>query len=84
MYTGRLPGLTPDRQQAEIWYEKAGESSPVTTDRGTMADASEAQADARPGSPEWNAACADKYESFEPSTGLYTAHSGTKRPCRLP
>jgi hypothetical protein len=86
----RLPvaGLTPDREQAEIWYRKAGDDSPLTTDRGTLADASTAQADTskaqEPGSAEWNAACARKYESFEPSTGLYTAHSGTKRPCQLP
>jgi hypothetical protein len=36
------------------------------------------------GSPEWIAACARKYRSFEPRTGLYTAHSGYKRRCRLP
>jgi hypothetical protein len=36
------------------------------------------------GSPEWIAACARKYRSFEPRTGLYTAYSGYKRRCRLP
>ncbi|MDH3581871.1 MAG: BA14K family protein [Hyphomicrobiales bacterium] len=36
------------------------------------------------GSAEWIAACARKYRSFEPRTGLYTAHSGNKRRCRLP
>ena len=38
----------------------------------------------RPGSPEWIAACARKYRSFEPYTGLYTTNSGYKRRCRLP
>jgi len=36
------------------------------------------------GSAEWIAACARKYRSFEPRTGLYTARSGYKRRCRLP
>jgi hypothetical protein len=38
----------------------------------------------RSGSPEWIAACARKYRSFEPRTGLYTTYSGYKRRCRLP
>jgi len=38
----------------------------------------------RSGSPEWIAACARKYRSFEPHTGLYTTYSGYKRQCRLP
>ncbi len=36
------------------------------------------------GSPEWIAACARKYRSFEPHTGYYTTHSGYKRQCQLP
>jgi len=36
------------------------------------------------GSPDWIAACARKYRSFEPHTGLYTTFSGVKRRCRLP
>ncbi len=36
------------------------------------------------GSPDWIAACARKYRSFEPYTGLYTTHAGYKRRCRLP
>ena len=36
------------------------------------------------GSAERIAACARKYRSFEPRTGLYTAHGGDKRRCRLP
>jgi len=36
------------------------------------------------GSPDWIAACARKYRSFEPYTGLYTTHAGYKRMCRLP
>ena len=35
-------------------------------------------------SPDWIAACARKYRSFEPRTGLYTTYSGYKRPCQLP
>ena len=35
------------------------------------------------GSPEWIAACARKYRSFEPRTGLYTTYSGYNRQCRL-
>jgi hypothetical protein len=38
----------------------------------------------QPGSPEWIAACARKYRSFEPRTGLYTTYNGYKRRCRLP
>ncbi len=38
----------------------------------------------QPGSAEWIAACARKYRSFDPRTGLYTAYSGVKRRCRLP
>jgi hypothetical protein len=38
----------------------------------------------RPGSPEWIAACARKYRSFEPYSGLYTTYRGYKRRCRLP
>ena len=38
----------------------------------------------QPGSPEWTAACARKYRSFEPYSGLYTTFSGYKRRCRLP
>ena len=36
------------------------------------------------GSPEWIAACARKYRSFEPYSGLYTTYGGVKRRCRLP
>ncbi len=36
------------------------------------------------GSAEWKAACARKYRSFEPRTGLYPTYSGYKRRCRLP
>ncbi|MDH3195864.1 MAG: BA14K family protein, partial [Hyphomicrobiales bacterium] len=79
----RLPvtGLTPDREQAEIWYKKAGDVSLMTIDGNTAAgtpDALEA------GSAQWNAACARKYSSFEPGTGLFTANSGAKRRCKLP
>ncbi|MEE8156794.1 MAG: hypothetical protein V3T51_01465, partial [Gammaproteobacteria bacterium] len=112
----RLPvaGLTPDREQAEIWYKKAGENVTVPTVAGinvkavgsstdpTVARINEKAvgsstvpttarinvADTRKSqerrSPERNAACARKYTSYEPSTGLYTAHSGVKRRCRLP
>jgi len=38
----------------------------------------------RVGSAEWVAACARKYRSFEPYSGLYTTYSGYKRQCRLP
>ena len=36
------------------------------------------------GSSDWIAACAHKYRSFEPHTGLYTTYGGVKRRCRLP
>jgi hypothetical protein len=36
------------------------------------------------GSAEWIAACARKYRSFEPYSGLYTTYAGYKRRCRLP
>jgi hypothetical protein len=79
--------LAPDREQAEIWYQEAqGEldlpDRPyLTTDRSeARAKMPEAQA---PGLEEWNAACARKYRSFEPSTGLFTTQGGVKRRCRL-
>jgi len=34
------------------------------------------------GSPEWNAACAAKYKSFDASTGMYKSFSGLIKPCR--
>lgn len=37
----------------------------------------------KPGSKAWYAACADRYRSFNPDTGLYLANSGNWRPCRL-
>lgn len=33
------------------------------------------------GSPEWNAACAAKYKSFDAATGMYKSFSGQMRPC---
>jgi BA14K-like protein len=33
------------------------------------------------GTPEWNAACASKYKSFDPATGLYKSYSGQMKPC---
>jgi hypothetical protein len=33
------------------------------------------------GSAEWNAACAAKYKSFDPDTGMYKSFSGQMRPC---
>ncbi len=85
----RLPvaGVKPDREKAQFWYERAREAEPqqaspmFQTARSELPDAGGLPV---PGSAEWNAACAGKYRSFEPSTGLYTAHSGVKRPCRLP
>jgi len=35
-----------------------------------------------PGTPEWNAACAAKYRSFNPETGMYKSFSGQMRPCK--
>lgn len=79
----RLPvaGLTPDREMAAIWYRKAGGDTTVTVKPKSAVGA---PVSITPSSPERNAACARKYRSFDPATGLYTAHSGTKRPCRLP
>lgn len=79
----RLPvsGLSPDREQAELWYEKAGEDSTFMTIGQNAAD--------KPVQPvanseERNAACARKYRSFDANTGLYKSYSGVMRPCRLP
>lgn len=82
----RVTGLTPDREQAEFWYRKAGEKPTLDKGRFAIADASRAEQSVAQGagSPEWIAACARKYKSFEPTTGLYTARSGVKRPCLLP
>lgn len=90
-----VAGLTPDREQAESWYRKAGEGPGFTPDLsalgaapGPAAALPEPQGDAsgepEPGSPEWNEACASKYRSFEPETGLYTSYGGAKRACQLP
>lgn len=83
----RLPvmGLTPDLEQAQLWYGKAGGDLSYTIDlpppgMPASTTVSSEEANLR----EWNAACARKYRSFEPSTGLYTANSGTKRRCQLP
>ncbi|HSG96122.1 MAG TPA: BA14K family protein [Afifellaceae bacterium] len=38
----------------------------------------------RSGSVDWIAACARKYRSFNPRTGLYRTYSGHWRRCRLP
>jgi len=38
----------------------------------------------RSGSVDWIAACARKYRSFNPRTGLYKTYSGHWRQCRLP
>lgn len=35
------------------------------------------------GSADWNAQCAAKYTSFDPSTGNYKSYSGKMKPCRL-
>ena len=35
------------------------------------------------GSPEWNARCSAKYNSFDPETGNYTSYSGKTKPCKL-
>jgi Ni/Co efflux regulator RcnB len=35
-----------------------------------------------PWTAEWYAYCADKYRSFDPRSGTYTAYSGAKRFCR--
>lgn len=83
----RLPvmGLTPDPEQAQLWYGKAGGGLSYTIDLtspGTPAPAAGSAEEAK--LREWNAACARKYRSFEPSTGLYTANSGAKRRCQLP
>lgn len=37
----------------------------------------------RANSPNWIAACARKYKTFNPNTGLYKANSGRYRRCRL-
>jgi hypothetical protein len=76
-----VTGLTPDREQAEFWYNKAGEVPSLTIIGKNAADTPNLR-DA--GSPDRNAACARKYKSFDANTGLYTSYSGVKRPCRLP
>lgn len=87
----RLPvtGLTPDKAQAQTWYDKAGDDTAYTIDL-TSDEASTEEASAESVDEEEmalrqrHAACARKYVSYDPDTGLYTAHSGTKRPCQLP
>ncbi len=82
-----VAGLKPDPEQAAFWYEKAGVTTPIEAP-GSFAKPLVAGA-ARPAeepvaSSERNAACARKYNSFDPSTGLYLSFSGVKRPCKLP
>lgn len=76
----RLPvtGLVPDAGLAETWYEKAGDQITYTIDLTRSGTSSESGLDA------WHAACARKYRSYDPSTGLYVGRSGTKRRCQLP
>lgn len=83
----RLPvmGLTPDLEQAQLWYGKAGGDLSYTIDLASPAGpVSAAESTEGAELEQWNAACARKYKSFEPSTGLYTAISGAKRRCQLP
>jgi len=79
----RLPvtGLTPDRAEAEIWYEKAGDQTAYTIDLRLPEAAVDEEALAL---RERHAACARKYVSYDRNTGLYVARSGSKRPCELP
>ena len=81
----RLPvaGLTPDRAQAEFWYKKAGDTASFVLELKTPPAAEPVKPQAQQ-SAAWRAACARKYKSFVPSTGLYTALSGAKRRCVLP
>ena len=83
----RLPvmGLTPDPEQAQLWYGKAGGDLSYTIDLALPAGSvSAAESTEEAELEQWNAACAQKYKSFEPSTGLYTANSGSQRRCQLP
>jgi hypothetical protein len=86
----RLPvaGMEPDREQAEFWYKKAGQRPIFPADDNLVATPAKRSKQPTPaanaGSPEWNAACAKKYRSFEPETGQYTSFGGEKKPCRLP
>lgn len=81
-----VTGLSPDRERSQYWYEKAGNDVTLAIGGVTAGEtaAAKTQGAQLPGSPEWNAACAEKYNSFDPSTGLYTSYSGPQRPCRLP
>jgi len=81
-----VTGLTPNQEQADLWYEKAGDDLAFAIELapGTdQADAPEASETAEEGSFDRDTACARKYRSYEPGTGLYTSYSGAKRPCRL-
>jgi hypothetical protein len=84
-----VKGPTADREVAETWYRKAGNAvfAPdlIPSDElpAQAADASSAEA-LQAGSPEWTAACARKYRTFVPSTGMYVARSGAKVQCQLP
>lgn len=81
----RLPvtGLTPDRAQAEIWYEKAGGETAYTIDLTQPQAAAPVDEDAL-ALKERHAACERKYVSYDRSTGLYLSRSGSKKPCQLP
>ncbi len=79
----RLPvtGLKPDREQAEIWYSRAGENSKfMTFDEDIVAEPAPVDTEAQ----KRHAACARKYRSYNADTGLYRSYSGVMRPCRLP
>jgi hypothetical protein len=84
-----VKGPTPDREVAETWYRKAGSAVfapdliPSDEFPAQAAEASSAGA-LQAGSAEWTAACAIKYRTFEPSTGLYVARSGARVQCQLP
>lgn len=83
----RLPvmGLTPDAEQAQLWYGKAGGDLSYTIDLAPLGTSAQSEAPEDESElAEWNAACARKYKSFDPSTGLYTALSGSQRRCQLP
>ncbi len=91
------PGTTGRGQLPEIRSYRPYSGSrpnlllPPTTTHGTITDTQEivppipllpqAQAPA-PFTADWFAYCAEKYRSFEPSTGTYTTYGGARRVCR--
>ena len=78
------PRISPTAEPVVVKnYRGTYETAPVAAGVGLESTAALAAPTAalEPFTPEWIAYCEDKYNSFNPETGMYLAYSGTYRMC---